>query len=699
MPNPIQRLLLPVIVAGAVLSHAASWAAKDFREINLSFTIEAIEFGGGSLRKLTISCREVNFTGKTLDCPSANVSFNSDRIGEIKAASRFQWDVHRNTYQLDTSLFAFANGKARISLLQKVNSADAPNRQVEDREDHDLNRMSIIFKHVDAPTLWDMGLSSASAALAGYDMESGEISGVIDCSGGANCHYRLNLSNLNFSGVNAAEDADISIDVKFNAQEQQLIGSLRLDAGTMYIEPGFSIGENKPGFLITAVTDPIEFEAELKFATAVQPFSIQAAAISHPHVVDMKFAGDLSFGEPISWDALALDIHSPNLEEMYATYIQPVIFGSTVDSLDLSGKMEVVLRGATDEITDLEIRLDDAYFDDAYDRFAMYQVNGNFALTSSAETLTSSVVWAGAAIYGISFGSGKIDWGSKERDVWIADWDDVDVFDGALSINELSVTKFGTRDAEVELSGALSPVSMEQVMASFGLPSLAGKVAAVIPKLSFKRNKLQLDGAIEVNMFNGKLQVEHLEIADLFSSVPKLQADIVASGLDLGTLTSRFSFGNISGTLDGYIKSVELEAWQPIAFDAFFATREDDHVRHRISRQAVDNLGRIGAQTSVLSSGWLKLIPSYSYGQLGLGCRLHRGHCLMSGVEDAGANGFFVLTRGGLLPPWINILGQGRLISWQTLLDGIKQISTGEVAVELGGQVPKDQLPIDERPE
>ena len=70
----------------------------------------------------------------------------------------------------------------------------------------------------------------------------------------------------------------------------------------------------------------------------------------------------------------------------------------------------------------------------------------------------------------------------------------------------------------------------------------------------------------------------------------------------------------------------------------------------------------------------------------------------MSGVEDAGDNGFFVLTRGGLLPPWINILGQGRLISWQTLLDGIKQISTGEVAVELGGQAPKDQLPMDERP-
>ena len=64
----------------------------------------------------------------------------------------------------------------------------------------------------------------------------------------------------------------------------------------------------------------------------------------------------------------------------------------------------------------------DAYFDDAYDRFAMYQLQGNFALTSSERTLSSSVSWDGAAIYGISFGAGKIDWGSKERDVWIAQY-------------------------------------------------------------------------------------------------------------------------------------------------------------------------------------------------------------------------------------------------------------------------------------
>ena len=32
----------------------------------------------------------------------------------------------------------------------------------------------------------------------------------------------------------------------------------------------------------------------------------------------------------------------------------------------------------------------------------------------------------------------------------------------------------------------------------------------------------------------------------------------------------------------------------------------------------------------------------------------------MGGVEDASDGSFFILTRGGILPPWIGIKGSGR---------------------------------------
>jgi len=168
--------------------------------------------------------------------------------------------------------------------------------------------------------------------------------------------------------------------------------------------------------------------------------------------------------------------------------------------------------------------------------------------------------------------------------------------------------------------------------------------------------------------------------------------------LDLGQLTSTFSFGNIEGHLGGEIRDLRLEAWQPVSFDAYLATPADDTLPHRISRQAVNNLSKLGAGTGgPLASGWLSLIPSYSFGELGLGCRLVNGVCHLRGVAGTPEGGFKLLTRGGLLPPWIEIRGAGDQIAWQTLLDGVAQIAQGDVEFEVnvGRQRarPKEQSP------
>jgi len=56
----------------------------------------------------------------------------------------------------------------------------------------------------------------------------------------------------------------------------------------------------------------------------------------------------------------------------------------------------------------------------------------------------------------------------------------------------------------------------------------------------------------------------------------------------------------------------------------------------------------------------------------------------MGGVGDAADGSFSILTRGGILPPWIGIKGSGRRIKWQTLVDGIKQISEGNWELDVG---------------
>ena len=73
------------------------------------------------------------------------------------------------------------------------------------------------------------------------------------------------------------------------------------------------------------------------------------------------------------------------------------------------------------------------------------------------------------------------------------------------------------------------------------------------------------------------------------------------------------------------------------------------------------------------------------------------GVCHLRGVAGTPEGGFKLLTRGGLLPPWIEIRGAGDQIAWQTLLDGVAQIAQGDVEFEVnvGRQRarPKEQSP------
>jgi hypothetical protein len=82
-----------------------------------------------------------------------------------------------------------------------------------------------------------------------------------------------------------------------------------------------------------------------------------------------------------------------------------------------------------------------------------------------------------------------------------------------------------------------------------------------------------------------------------------------------------------------------------------------------------------------MSRGFIRFFPVYSYGQIGLSCRLNNGICELGGVKET-ADGFYLLTKGGLLPPWVEVKGTGRSIPWDDLIGGLKRIAQGELRIE-----------------
>jgi hypothetical protein len=184
-------------------------------------------------------------------------------------------------------------------------------------------------------------------------------------------------------------------------------------------------------------------------------------------------------------------------------------------------------------------------------------------------------------------------------------------------------------------------------------------------------------------VFEGQVTLRNLSLEQPFGLVPRLRVDARADNIDLETLTRTFSFGRIEGRLNGRIDGLDMESWRPVAFDAEFATPEDDSSRHRISQKAVDNISSIGGGGvgGALSRSFLRFFEDFPYDRLGIRCRLANGICDMGGVAPA-ANGYY-LVKGRLIPPRLDVIGYADRVDWDTLIAQIMAVTVQqEVVVE-----------------
>jgi hypothetical protein len=348
--------------------------------------------------------------------------------------------------------------------------------------------------------------------------------------------------------------------------------------------------------------------------------------------------------------------------------------------MEVSGAVDLHIDYTDDLLNRFVLKLQDLFIDDTHERYSLSGVTANISLADQKAPAESGLHWGGMSLYRLDFGPGAIKFESSGKNIRVVDWQDVEILDGTLQINNLRLNNVGTSDFELFLDGLLTPVSMQVFTQAIGWPLFSGKLSSVISGLKYSHNKLDIDGDILVRVFNGDVTLRGLQIQDIFSDYATLTTDIEVNGLDLEQLTDTFAFGKIEGSLSGRMERLKLEDWQPAYFEATFASPGDDGRPHRISQKALENLNQIGGGLSgTLSNGFLRFFPSYSYGRIGFSCRLSNGICELGGVEET-ADGFYLLTRGGILPPWVEVRGAGRSIKWDDLIGGLKRIAEGEIS-------------------
>jgi hypothetical protein len=173
--------------------------------------------------------------------------------------------------------------------------------------------------------------------------------------------------------------------------------------------------------------------------------------------------------------------------------------------------------------------------------------------------------------------------------------------------------------------------------------------------------------------------VRNVALQDPLGLAPRMQADIRMRNLDLDLLTRTYSFGAMTGRLDGDVNGLVLSRWKPVQFDAAFYSSPGDYPK-KISQRAVENISSLGGAgaTAAIQRSFLRFFKEFRYAKIGLSCRLRQDVCAMDGIEPT-PTGYVIVKGSGV--PSITVLGYNRSVGWGELLQRIQRVTQGNKPV------------------
>ena len=497
--------------------------------------------------------------------------------------------------------------------------------------------------------------------------KQGTVTGKVTYSGqhkGMQITTDLNVKNATFSdvaGLRAGEKVDVSI--KGRAVQVDAAWQWNADfdwqKGEVFWQPLYFAKGGHP------VNAQGTFEAGLLRVTKGQ---LQLAEIG---AADVSGVWNTTKGNLDDFDLAARNL---NLGPLYTVLLKPLMEKTAFASLTTKGHGDIIWRYRNHATQRFDMQLRDADIEDVKQRFAFYGIHASIPWVSDAPSLADIRIRS-SKLQQLPLGEVHIPLRMNGFSFDVAEIN-VPILDGALTIEGFhAASKDGAW--RWAFNGGLKPVSMERLTATLKLPSMPGRLSGVIPRVSYVGDRVTIDGALLLNVFDGTVVVKDLVLIEPFGTAARLTANLDMRNLNLDQLTRTFSFGNIEGRMDVQVSNLELANWKPVQFDAMVASSPGDYPR-KISQKAVQNISALGGAGAVaaLQRSFLSFFERFGYEKIGLSCRLRNDVCLMDGVEPA-PQGYVIVKGGGI--PAITVIGYNRYVKWQELLDRVARITQDNV--------------------
>lgn len=521
-------------------------------------------------------------------------------------------------------------------------------------------------------------INQAAVYLPGLVM-----SGQVDLRGSiSGINETINTFQLTVSTAQLTMDTD---DGRFAAESVDLISRfqgvqkrsrmwtiesrLKIGSGAIYVDPVFVDFTNQP---LAAETNLIWDENQNRLRVA-------RFVMDHQGIADVVGVADLSLGEDIALIATELNVHSDRLDLLYSNYFNSFFSETLIDGINPSGRLEAKLKFKNTELSGFDIIISDLDITDQQNRFKLFRGNGSLHWDQSDPGVTSSFSWDDAFIYTIPVGNSALRFEIDKSAARLTQETRLPVLDGSVTFESLEISNLDGLEPSIRVDARIDNVSLEGLTDAFAWPALTGTVSGVIPDATIQSGRLSIDGILLIQAFGGLIEITNFAVADFFGDFPVLTADAQIKTIDLLLLTQKFSFGTMEGKLDGLVEGLRLENWEPVSFNAWFATPFGDHFRRRISQKAIESLSSLGggSVTDVFSRGVFRFFNFFSYDRIGIGCRLKNQLCEMRGIYPA-ENGYYIVKGGGI--PRIDIIGYNRQVDWDVLLQRLKRIGQSDSA-------------------
>ena len=259
----------------------------------------------------------------------------------------------------------------------------------------------------------------------------------------------------------------------------------------------------------------------------------------------------------------------------------------------------------------------------------------------------------------------------------------LEILGGSLTFEQLSLRHLLRPGRHLETGIRLTGLRLAEIARTLELFPLEGSLNGYLPRVALSPDRLRVEGGGEFEVFGGTVRVRDISGENVLTRFPKITLSADFQDIDLGRLTRRIDFGEMTGTLQGSLEDCELFRGVPVRFSARLETVERKGVPRTVDVKAINNITILGTGqgTNIFDRGLQRFFQQYTYSALGVTMRLDNDRLLLRGLERSGGKELFLRGR---FPFRIDVVNAqpGKTVSFQAMVHRLKSLDFGSAETE-----------------